>query len=147
MQPNDYFSDFDDLFERMTGDRWGAFGRYNRPSSGAGAGAGAGDFAIDIAHYDDEIVVTADVPGFEKSDFDISVDGDLLTIRADSEMTSDIDEDAYVRRERRHHSMRRTIRLPADVDGEGASASYWNGVLTVTIPVEADADVRHIDVE
>jgi HSP20 family protein len=143
MQPNDYFSDFDDLFERMTGDRWGALGRYNRP----GTGPGAGEFAIDVAHHDGEIVVTADVPGFEKSDFDISVDGDLLTIRADSEVASDIDEDAYVRRERRNQSMRRTVRLPADVDGEGASASYWNGVLTVTIPVEADADVRHIDVE
>jgi len=143
MQPNDYFSDFDDLFERMTGDRWGALGRYNRP----GAGSGAGEFAIDVAHHDGEIVVTADVPGFEKSDFDVSVDGDLLTIRADSEMASDIDEDAYVRRERRHHSVRRTVRLPADVDGEGASASYWNGVLTVTIPVESDAGVRHIDVE
>jgi len=145
MQPNDYFGDFDDLFERMTGDRWGALGRYNRP--GSDAGAGAGKFAIDVAHHDGELVVTADVPGFEKSDFDISVDGDLLTIRAESEMASDIDEDAYVRRERRHQSTRRTIRLPADADGEGASASYRNGVLTVTIPVESDADVRHIDVE
>lgn len=143
MQPNDYFSDFDDLFERMTGDRWGMFGRYNR----AGDGDGGSDFAIDVAHHEDELVVTADVPGFEKSDFGISVDGDLLTIRADSEQSSDIDEDAYVRRERRHRSIRRTIRLPADVDGEGASASYRNGVLTVTIPVDADADVRHIDVE
>jgi HSP20 family protein len=137
MQPNNYFSDFDDLFERMTQDRWvDIIGRYSEA-----------EFAVDVAHHDDEIVVTADVPGFEKSDFDISVDGDLLTIRADSEMSSDTDEDAYVRRERRHQSMRRTIRLPADVDGEGASASYRNGVLTVTIPVEADADVRHIDVE
>ena len=145
MQPNDYFGDFDDLFERMTGDRWGALGRYNRP--GSGSGSGAGEFAIDVAHHDGEIVVTADVPGFEKSDFDISVDGDLLTIRADSEMASDIDEDAYVRRERHHQSLRRTVRLPAGTDGEAASASYWNGVLTVTIPVDSDADVRHIDVE
>jgi len=143
MQPNDYFSDFDDLFERMTGDRWGVLGRHNRP----GYGAGESDFAVDVAHHDGELVVTADVPGFEKADLDISIDGDLLTIRADSEMESSVDEDAYVRRERRHHSMRRTIRLPSEVDGEGASAGYRNGVLTVTIPVEADADVRHIDVE
>jgi HSP20 family protein len=143
MQPNNYFSDFDDLFERMTGDRWGVFGRYDRPDYRSGES----DFAVDIAHHDDEIVVTADVPGFEKEDFDISVDGDLLTIRAESEMESSVDEDAYVRRERRHHAMRRTIRLPVDVDGEDASASYRNGVLTVTIPVESDADVRRIDVE
>jgi HSP20 family protein len=143
MQPNDYFSDFDDLFERMTGDRWGVLGRYNRP----GYRSSEADFAVDVTHHDGEIVVTADVPGFEKEDFDVSVDGDLLTIRADSEMESNVDEDAYVRRERRQHSMRRTIRLPADIDGDGASASYRNGVLTVTVPVEADADVRHIDIE
>jgi len=140
MQPNDYFSDFDDLFERMTQDRWlDVIGRYNR--------AGNADFAVDVAHHDDEIVVTADVPGFEKEDLDIAVDGDLLTIRADTEMESSVDEDAYVRRERHHHAMRRTIRLPADADGEGAGATYRNGVLTVAIPVESDADVRHIDVE
>ncbi|AZH24678.1 Hsp20/alpha crystallin family protein [Haloplanus aerogenes] len=143
MQPNNYFSDFDDLFDRMTQDRWGVLGRYNRP----GYESGEADFAVDIAHHDDEIVVTADVPGFEKEDFDISVDGDLLTIRAESDVESSVDEDAYVRRERRHHTMRRTIRLPADVDGEGANAIYRNGVLTVSIPVEADVDVRHIDVE
>jgi HSP20 family protein len=143
MQPNNYFSDFDDLFERMTGDRWGALGRYNRP----GYRSDEADFAVDIAHHDDELVVTADVPGFEKGDFDISVDGDLLTIRADAESESSIDEDAYVRRERHHHAMRRTIRLPSDVSGEDASATYRNGVLTVTIPVDADVNVRHIDVE
>jgi len=143
MQPNNYFSDFDDLFERMAGDRWGVFARYNRP----GYESDEVDFAVDIAHHDDEIVVTADVPGFEKADFDISVDGDLLTIRAESDVESSVDEDAYVRRERHHHAMRRTIRLPIDIDGEDASATYRNGVLTVSIPVEADVDVRHIDVE
>jgi len=97
-------------------------------------------------HYDDEIVVTADGPGFETDDFDIAVDGDLLTVRADAEMESEVDEDAYVRRERGHRAMRRTIRLPVDVDGEGA-ATYRNGVLTVSIPVETGADVLHIDVE
>ncbi|WP_251341268.1 Hsp20/alpha crystallin family protein [Haloplanus halophilus] len=135
MQPN-YFSDFDDLFERMNQgfDTWGR-------------SVGGADFAVDVAHIDDELVVTADVPGFEKEDFEVSVDGDLLTIRAESDSESASDDDAYVRRERRHSSMRRTIHLPVDVDGEGASATYRNGVLTVTIPVEADDDVRHIDVE
>jgi len=144
MQPNDYFSDFDDLFERMTGDRWDVLGRYNRP----GYGAGDGDFAVDVAHHDGEIVVTADVPGFEKENFDISVDDDRLTIRAESDMASSSDEnDDYVRRERHHRTMRRTIHLPVDVDGENAAATYRNGVLTVTMPVEAGGDVRHIDVE
>jgi HSP20 family protein len=137
MQPHNYFSDFDDLFERMTQTHAGALGRHAEDA----------DFAVDVAHHDDEIVVTADVPGFEKADFDVAVDGDRLTIHAESETETDIDEEAYLRRERHHHAMRRTIRLPADADGDGASATYRNGVLTVTIPVEADADVRHIDIE
>jgi HSP20 family protein len=142
MQPNNYFSDFDDLFERMTGDRWGVLGRHHQPY-----GTGDADFAVDVAHHDDDIVVTADVPGVEKDDLDVTVDGDLLTIRAEAEMESSVDEDAYVRRERRQQTMRRTIRLPVDVDGDGASATYRNGVLTVSIPADADVDVRHIDVE
>jgi HSP20 family protein len=143
MQPNDYFGDFDDLFERMTGNRWGVLDRHDR----AGYRSDGADFAVDVAHHDDELVVTADAPGFEREDFDISVDGDHLTIRADAESESNVDEDAYIRRERRHHAMRRTIRLPADVSGEGATAGYRNGVLRVTMPVDAAVDVHHIDVE
>jgi HSP20 family protein len=142
MQPNDYFSDFDDLFERMTQGRQGGFSRRGQPF-----GADETDFAVDVAHHDDELVVTADIPGFETDDFDVAVDGDLLTVRADAETESDVDEDAYVRRERHHHAMRRTIRLPVTVDGEDATATYRNGVLTVSIPVETDEDVLHIDVE
>lgn len=140
MQPHNYFSDFDDLFERMT-QTHGALGRH------ADHGAGDVDFAVDVAHHDDEIVVTADIPGFEKADFDVAVDDDRLTIHAESDVETGVDEDAYVRRERHHHAMRRTLHLPADADSEGATASYRNGVLTVTIPVKTDADVRHIDIE
>jgi len=44
MQPNDYFSDFDDLFERMTQNRQGVFGRHHRP-----VGVDDPDFAVDVA--------------------------------------------------------------------------------------------------
>ncbi|MFC7173113.1 Hsp20/alpha crystallin family protein [Haloplanus litoreus] len=77
----------------------------------------------------------------------MSIDDDRLTVRAESEMESSSDDDSYVRRERHHRTVRRTIHLPVAVDGENATATYRNGVLTVTVPVEADGDVRHIDVE
>jgi HSP20 family protein len=138
MQPNDYFSDVDDLFERMTRDHGSVFGRRGRPGA---------EFAVDVAHHDDEVVVTADLPGFEQDDFEVTVDDRHLTIRADATAESGVDEDAYVGRERRQHAVARTVRLPAAVDADGAAASYRNGVLTVTLPVTTDADVRHIDVE
>ncbi|WP_251329656.1 Hsp20/alpha crystallin family protein [Haloplanus pelagicus] len=135
MQPN-YVSEFDDLFERM-----------NRSLGTGSRSGGSGDFAVDIAHYDDEIVVTADVPGFEREALDVSIDDDRLTIHAESELEESSEDDAYLRRERHHRSMHRTIQLPAGGHHDGTSATYRNGVLTVTIPVERDDDVHRIDVE
>ncbi|WP_248897746.1 archaeal heat shock protein Hsp14 [Haloplanus halobius] len=135
MQPINYVSEFDDLFERMSRN----FGGHSHADA---------DFPVDVLRRDDELVVTADIPGFDSPSVDVSVDDDLLTIRADSETETATDDGAYVRRERRHQSVRRTIRLPATVDEDGASATYRNGVLTVTLPVETETDaVQHIDVE
>jgi HSP20 family protein len=150
--------DFRSMFERMNRQ----FEEMNRqfsqvaetPALESGsalpATTGQGGVRLDIAERDDEIVVTADVPGFEKEDIDLSVAGDVLTIRADRGVESEHDSDDYVRRERRHHSVRRTIRLPTEVREDEASASYTNGVLTVTLPREwtdEDDDSHHIDVE
>jgi HSP20 family protein len=104
---------------------------------------------IDVADHDDEIVVTADLPGFEKDDIDLSIAGEALTIRADRGVDAEHESENYVRRERRRHSVRRTVPLPAAVREADATASYTNGVLTVTLPKEAvaDDDSHHIDVE
>jgi HSP20 family protein len=118
-------------------------------TAGQGWMQSQGGMQIDVAEHDDEIVVTADVPGFEKADIDLSIAGDVLTIRADRGAESEHDSDSYVRRERRHHSVRRTIRLPAEIREGEASASYSNGVLTVTLPraTVEDDDSHHIDIE
>lgn len=108
-----------------------------------------GGMRIDVADHDDEVVVTADLPGFEKDDIDLSIAGEALTIRADRGVDAEHESENYVRRERRRHSVRRTVSLPAAVREADATASYTNGVLTVTLPKEsvADDDSHHIDVE
>jgi HSP20 family protein len=134
----DYFDDLDDLFERVRRGPWS--------DHFARVGAEA-DVAVDVTRDDEAIVVTADVPGFESADLDVTVDDDVLTIRATAGVESTVDEAAYLRRERRHHERRRTIHLPASVDADGASATYRNGVLTVRLPVAGDDDARHVAVE
>ena len=101
---------------------------------------------VDLTDEDDAVIVTADLPGYEKEDIHLSVSDDLLTVRAEREATAEHDDESYVRRERHAQSARRTIPLPATVDEEAASAVYRNGVLTVTLP-KLHADSHAIDIE
>jgi HSP20 family protein len=104
--------------------------------------------AVDVVETDEEIVVSVDLPGFDREDVTISLSGRDLTVEADHEEETEAhdeeeDEGAdvrYVRRERTHRAVSRTVRLPDAVDEDAASASYTNGVLTVTLPRETVDD-------
>lgn len=104
---------------------------------------------LDVMEGDDELVVVADLPGFETDDIDVSVSGRTLTLRAEREAETEREDGAWLRRERSSSSVRRSVDLPAAVDVDDATATYTNGVLTVTLP-RADGgadDGHHIAVE
>ncbi len=148
MKRRNPFDDIEQMFDRMSR-QFDEMGRQWEGGMGGMSGMIGGGMSVDVADYDDEIVVTADVPGFEKDDIDISIADRTLTLRAEREMDAESEEGEYLRRERRSASMHRTIRLPERVDEESASASYQNGVLTVTLPkvhATSDEDSHHIDV-
>ena len=133
---------FDEMFERM-------MGGLDAPSMSR---ISPRAFDVDVAETDDEVVVTADLPGFDREEISVSVSDRSLTLRAEhdhSEERESGDEGAsYVHRERRHQSVSRSIPLPADVDADAAHATYRNGVLTVSMPVLAGGDEGHrIEIE
>ncbi|SHG44242.1 HSP20 family protein [Halobaculum gomorrense] len=139
------FDDMNRMFDRMSRN-------FGRMDWGDLDGMRRSGIDVDVAEYDDEIAVMADLPGFDKGDIDLTVRDGVLSICAEREISSDAGDEAgaYLRRERRAESMSRTITLPAEVSEDDASATYANGVLTVTLPkVHADdeADEAHrIDV-
>jgi HSP20 family protein len=151
MNRSNPFSDFDAFVERMAR----SFDFDEMPRSRTGRwdwSVGESSFPMDLEDEGEAFVLTADLPGYEKSDIDVSVDGRTLTLSAHRERESEHegdDEGLYIRRERRSESVSRSVRLPDDVDAESASATYTNGVLTVTVPkVHVDEDEGHrIDVE
>ena len=104
---------------------------------------------VDVAEYDDEIAVMADLPGFETADIDLTVRDGVLSVRAERETSRDEGDDAgaYLRRERRSESMHRSIRLPEEVEKEGVTARMRNGVLTVTLPRTEVETAHRIEVE
>ena len=133
----DPFDEIEELFEQLNSGFAELTGEFE--------GAVGGGIHVDVADEDDEIVVVADVPGYESDDIDVSVSDRQLTISAERGSESETDDTQYYRRERTRRAVSRTVTLPTAVDEHEASASYENGVLTVELP-KADGD-DGIDIE
>ncbi len=92
------------------------------------------EFKTDIRQEGDNYILEADLPGFRKEDIKIDVEGDYMTIHAERKQESKKEEgDNYIRSERSYGSFSRTFDL-SGVDSEKISASYRDGVLSLTMP-------------
>ncbi|MCX7521250.1 Hsp20/alpha crystallin family protein [Microbacterium sp. STN6] len=100
---------------------------------------------MDLYRDGDVYVLNADLPGIDPGSVDIDVDGQLLTIRAERTLTSG-DGVKWLARERQAGSFLRQLNLGQGIDTDRISASYTNGVLSVTIPVSEKAKPRKIEV-
>ena len=100
---------------------------------------------MDLCKIDDHYVVTADLPGVDPGSVDVNVDNGTLTISAHRTARSD-DSAQWLANERFFGSYRRQLSLGEGVDTAAISATYENGVLTVTIPMAERAKPRKIDV-
>lgn len=145
--PRNPFEELEHLFERMSRQFNDATRMWEEESPLARTSGGLESMSIDLAEDDGAFVVTADLPGFERDEVGIEVTDRTLRIEADHEEAAEESEAEYLRQERRHESMRRSIRLPDEVDKEAVDARMGNGVLTVTLPrLEADG-ARSIEIE
>ncbi|WP_353988796.1 Hsp20/alpha crystallin family protein [Ruicaihuangia caeni] len=101
---------------------------------------------VDLFREGEQYVLSADLPGIDPGSVDVDVDGHVLTIRA--ERTAAAREGArWLTQERPFGSYMRQFTIGDDVDVEGISASYDNGVLSVVIPIAERARPRKITVE
>ena len=102
---------------------------------------------VDIAESDDRFVVKAEIPGVEMGDIDISlVDGNLV-IQGEKKHENEEEGKNFYRVERSYGSFKRVFALPSRVDVENVSASYEDGVLSVTIPKTGEVRSRKIEIE
>lgn len=131
----------DEAFERMWRDPWGA-GLTDLFPLRAGFG-----LKTDLAESVSEVTVTAELPGVDPEDVDISVSGNTLTIRGEKKQEKKDKKQDYHYVERHYGSFHRSIQLPNTVDPDKIEANYKNGVLTVTIPKHAEAKPRRITVK
>lgn len=103
---------------------------------------------LDVHDTDEAVVVTVDLPGLKREDFEIVTQDDILTIRGERHSDETRKEKGRQWTERAYGRFERSIRLPERAAVERATADFENGVLTVTVPKEADpkATPRRIEV-
>ena len=96
---------------------------------------GLGEFRTDLKDTGDSYVLEADLPGFDKKDIEIEMNGDTLTISAErhSEHEEEDKKKNYIRCERSYGSYQRAFDI-SGVEADKIGAKYENGVLTLTMP-------------
>ncbi|BBX00621.1 heat-shock protein Hsp20 [Mycolicibacterium moriokaense] len=100
---------------------------------------------MDLCKIDDHYLLTADLPGVDPGSVDVNVDNGTLTISAHRTARSD-DSVQWLANERFFGTYRRQLSLGEGVDADAISATYENGVLSVTIPIAEKAKPRKIEV-
>jgi HSP20 family protein len=103
--------------------------------------------AMDVIDTKDNVIVKASVPGIKPEDIDVSVTGDVLTIRGETASEEKIEQGSYLRQERRFGKFERSLTLPTLVQADKADAKFEHGVLTLTLPKAEQVKPRSIKVK
>lgn len=132
---------FDDFFKDF------APGFYVRPLHGDGLPSPA-QIKVDVQESDSAFTVHAEVPGVAKDDIHVSIDGSIVSLRAEVRQHDQQAEGAKVLRSERYFgAVARSFQLPADVDAAQAKAKYDNGVLTLTLPKKQAGSAQRLTIE
>lgn len=103
--------------------------------------------AGEVEETDKEILVRLEVPGMEKDDYQITIEGNVLYLSGEKRFECETHDSTYHVMERAYGSFQRTIPLPRNVDTDLAEASYKNGVLSVRLPKSGNQSARSIPVK
>jgi HSP20 family protein len=93
-----------------------------------------------------EIVLKAELPGLAREDIDLRVENNTLTLRGERKRENEVKQEQYHRVERSYGAFSRSFSLPTRIDTEKVRAEFKEGVLSITLPVKAEAKPRQIEV-
>jgi len=131
----------DRLFHQLgssTGRGWG---------SDEGLATGVWNPAVDVYETGDSIVLKADLPDVTQNDVDISVQGNILTLKGERKREKEVQEKDFYRMERAYGTFQRSFSLPPTVDDEKISANFSSGVLKITLPKREESKPKQIRVQ
>ncbi|MCZ6633040.1 MAG: Hsp20/alpha crystallin family protein [bacterium] len=128
--------EIDDLVNRFWGD-W-------NPGNGKSQGRYP---SVDVEETDDQFVFTAELPGMDRNDIQVSLHDGVLKIEGEKKRASEKKEQSFYRSERIYGRFSRSFQLGSKVDAEKVDASYKDGVLTLTVAKAEAAKPKQIEVK
>ena len=127
--------EIDRAFEGFFGN--GSFGALPRMSFGTPMGELSPQ--IDMKETDNSIVLSAELPGIDEKDVDVSLRDNVLTLKGEKKSEKTEDKEDYHMTERHYGSFQRAFRLPDSIDPDQVTAAFDKGVLTVNVPKREEA--------
>ena len=122
------FREMENLERDFFGDPFGTF--FNAP--------GLAEFKTDITDEGDHYLLQSDLPGFDKKDINLQLNGDTLTIQAERQSSTEENDKKVIRMERSYGTYTRQFNV-SEIDTDNIKATYDNGVLSLTLPKKSKA--------
>jgi len=130
---------FDDFFKDV------APGFYVKPLHGDPLPA---QIKVDVKETPAAYTVEAEIPGVSREDIHVTIEGPVVTLRAEiRQMDGQSDGERVLRSERFFGSVARSFQMPQDLDESSAKAKYDNGVLRLTLPKKAAVAGQRLNIE
>ena len=102
---------------------------------------------VDVSETKDKILVTAELPGLESKDIEVSMSDDFLTIKGEKKTEKEEKDEHYHCVERYHGSFQRTLRLSAEIKPDKVEAEFDKGVLKITLPKSKVTKKKEIEIK
>jgi HSP20 family protein len=103
--------------------------------------------AVDMYETKDALVVAAELPGLVEKDIHLSIVGDVLNVRGERHWNQEVKQENYYRGERWYGKFERSLPLPMPVQADKVTATYRDGVLTITLPKVEEIRPKEIKID
>ncbi|MCC7203056.1 MAG: Hsp20/alpha crystallin family protein [Nitrospirae bacterium] len=102
---------------------------------------------LDVYEEGNDIIVKAEIVGMDKNEIEISLEGNILSLKGEKKKEEKVEDKDYTYSERYFGSFTRTIELPVEVQGDKVSANLRNGVLEIRLPKSEAAKKKEVKIK
>lgn len=103
--------------------------------------------SVDVSETDDQLVIKAELPGLDAKDVNVSISGDVLTVKGEKKKEEEKEDEHFHSSERYYGSFQRSFRLPANIKTDEVDATYDKGILQLRLRKTAESKKKEIEIK